>query len=777
MTLPELRRTSPTGRGLLFLVALKLGVMTAAPALAQSSFPALDPAMVPGAETRTENAVPVAEPLPAPPAVDTTDSNQPPVDFQADQVSYDDPTQVVTATGHIEMKQDGRTLTADKVTYDMPRDLVTAEGDVTLVDEQGNVHKANHVELTQQMRSGVITGMISRLNDGSRFTAREGHRIAGVKTEMKDASYTPCKVCETNPKPLWQIKADRVTHDEKTKMVTYKNARMEFAGVPFFYSPYFMHADPTVKRKSGLLRPKYGWSSETGTYVEGGYYFGDIAPNMDASLRVRPTMERGVLTQGEWRQRFERGELTLDGGYVKSDRKEEDGRIEQDRDRGHLFAKGSYDLTDTWRMGLDAKAVSDKSYLRLYDITGEDILQNTVYAERLSGRDYTNISARSFRDLRLGVRPEQPEVLPEFTHRMYGRPQGLLGGRWEAGLSSIYLHRPTSGEQDVQRGSMDLGWERRLVADMGLVTTVNGSARVDAYNVIDNQNIPGADNNSRETRTHGVASFVSTYPLKKRFESVSWLVEPMFGGAISPSHNEKDDDIPNEDSQDIILDTSNLFSDNRFPGVDRQEDGARVTYGMKTGLYGDQGHYGSVFVGQSYRFDDAAYFEQGTGLENKNSSYVGQINLGLDDKLQADYRFQLDSESLAPERHEFAGSSVWGPMTTTLRYIYVNGIQGTEFLETRQQAELGAEYRFNPIWRAYGTALEDLGEEPGLRRARLGLGYIDECFSFALEAARNLTDDASGESETVVTARIGFKNIGEISGPDIALREDNTDKK
>lgn len=771
-------------RGTAFAMAVLLAsVAPLSSAWAQQAFPALDPASVPGASTQVAPLVsdPIADQVAvaelfAVPQEPAPQLDPEAVDFSADHVTYNEPAQTVTATGNVDMMQDGQHLRADEISYAIGDDTVAAKGNVALTMPNGDVHRAEQLELTEKMRSGVIKGMLSKLTDGSRFTASEGIRKAGVRTTMRDATYTPCKVCETNPKPLWQIKADKVVHDEVNKSVEYKNARMEFAGVPFFYTPMFAHPDPSVKRKSGMLRPEYGWSSDTGGYIEGAYYFGDIAPNIDATLRVRPTMDRGVLAQGEWRQRFEHGYITLDGGGVESDRDEEDGRVEKDRKRGHLFAEGLFNLSDTWRTGFNAAAVSDKSYLRLYDIESEDILKNTIYLERLSGRDYTNVRALAFRDLRLGPRPKQAEIVPELTHRMYGAPKATFGGRWEAGVSSMYLHRGDSDEQDVQRGSADIGWERRFVADSGLVSTLRGSARVDAYKVLDNNLLPpGSDNETEDVRGNAVASLVTSYPMQKRFESVSWLVEPIFGVALSPQLDEREFDIPNEDSLDIMIDTSNLFSDNRFAGIDRQEDGTRINYGFKTGLFGDGGRYGTIYLGQTRRFDNASYYPEGSGLEDKDSAYVGQITLGLDKALQADYRIQLDNDNFASQRHEFGATSTLGKFTNTGRYMYINGIQGTDFTETREQAELATAYQFTPVWRGYSSALYDLGEEPGLRRARLGLGYSDECFSFALEGTRNLTSDAAGESETSIMARIGFKNIGEFSGPEITMKSQDND--
>src|SRR5690606_34236500 len=124
---------------------------------------------------------------------------------------------------------------------------------------------------TGNMKSGYIKGLLSMLEDGSRFTAAEARHEDGNKTTMTEASYTPCEVCEENPDPVWQIKADKVVHDKAEKSIKYKNARLELLGVPLAFTPVFAHADPTVKRKSGFLRPRFGWTDEVGTYVENGY--------------------------------------------------------------------------------------------------------------------------------------------------------------------------------------------------------------------------------------------------------------------------------------------------------------------------------------------------------------------------------------------------------------------------------------------------------------------------------------------------------------------------
>lgn len=701
-----------------------------------------------------------------------------PVNIAALELMHDEANQTVTATGEVEILQGAKILRADKIVYNLSTDIVSAIGNVALLDENGDVHSAEYVELSGDLKQGYIQGLLSMLSDGSRFTATEARRENGVRTVMTTASYTPCKVCEEKPNPVWQIKADKVEHDEVEKTIKYKNARLEMFGVPMAFSPVFVHADPSVERKSGFLRPDYGWSSDLGAFFEAGYYFADIAPEIDASVRIRPTTKAGVLTMGEWRQRFEKARLQINASGVVSDRTEEDGRIEEDRARGHIEAHGLYDINEKWRAGMNVERASDRGYLRFYDLQRENVLESEVYAERFAGRNYSRVSAMSFQDVRLGERPDQPDIFPRASHRMYGEPVSFMGGRWTVGASALAMNRDESG-QDMQRVSSDIGWQRRDILPIGLVTQLDLTARADFYSLQNRDAVaddPGINPDSNQGRGTATAGITASYPLVKRVEKAQIVVEPIVGASVSPQVNENDRGIPNEDSLDIQLDTSNLFALNRFTGVDGQEDGARVSYGLKTGLYGDNGRYGKVFVGQSYRFDEDNVFAEGSGLEDNSSDVVGQINLGLSKYLSADYRFQLDNRNLTMRRHELQASGGNDDFTLNVGYIYFDRIEGTGFDEPREQFQTEGIYRLTEYWSVNAYALTDLGQEPGLRKASAGLTYQDECFTFSLTGARNLINEASGENGTVLMARIGFKNIGEISSPKIQLQGTDDDQ-
>lgn len=697
-----------------------------------------------------------------------------PVNLTADKISHDDTAQIITARGDVELIQGDRILHADTVTYDLQSDRVTALGNVSLMDSDGRVHFAEYLELTNQMKDGFVHGLTSLLEDGSRFVAVEVERKDETKVTMRDAYFTPCKVCEDNPdkKPLWRIKADKVEYDQDKGSVKYKNAKLELLGVPLAYTPFLSHPDPGIKQRSGFLRPGAGWNSETGAYAQVGYYWA-IDEHKDMTLQVRPTNLQGVLNEVEYRQNFANGYIRLNPTVAfGSDRTEEDGRIEEGLTRGSIKGTGRFDINDKWRAGFDVHRASDKEYLRLYDISDDNVLENIAYAERFSDRNYSNINVQQYQDVRLGNRDEQPDVVPSAYHSMIGAPKSLLGGRLSGELSAVGLKRSDDG-QDVDRIGGEVAWQHNYIAPIGVVSETKALTRVDYYNVRDSEAAlldPTQSSKVSEARVFPQFQTDISYPLVKNASLAQYVIEPR-AAFTSSKQVENDKGIPNEDSEDIQLDASSLFATNRFPGEDLQDDGTRVTYGLGVGGYGHDGTSIRAFVGQSYRFDDDNLFPQGSGLEENNSDYVGQIATSFNGNFDIDYRFQLDEHNLDPSRHEVQAEGAFRDLNWNARYTYAKAVQGTGINETREQVQSGLAYKLNDNWRVTANGLLDLGEQPGLRRAGAGILYSDECFNFGVQGVRRITNRTTGQSETSILMRLGFKYLGEFNVPQILIGE------
>ncbi len=716
-----------------------------------------------------------------------------PVHFKADSLTHDDASQTVTAIGHVELVQGRQILRADKMVYYLAEDKVTAIGNVSLLDAKGDVHFMQYVELHDHLKEGFIQGLLSLLADGSRFTAAEAKREdGGTKIVMTDATYTACKVCENNPHPLWVIRASQITDNTKTKMVYYKNARLDFEGVPIFWSPIFSHPDPTEKQKSGFLRPQYGWSNDVGTHMQVGYYYA-ISKDKDLTLAVEPTSLAGTVYKGQYRERFSNGELSIDANTVNSNRSDVDGTIVPNRQRASIFAKGRFDLNSEWRTGFDLQRASDQQYLNFYDlyngnyqpregVRNSGVLTSDVYAERFAGRDYTLISAMGFQDLRLNTGTTQPDILPMVESDMLGAPDALWGGRWSLKSEALVL-RQNANMQNEQTGSVDLGWQRHGTSADGFSNTVSLDGRTDMYAV---QNLatalPGQNNNPNTLRGMATASFVSSYPLVRELAHAQAVIAPEVAINLSPDlPSSSYAAIPNINSVDVQLDADNLFQTNRYPGLDREEDGGRVNYGLRGGLYGDDGRYGKAFLGESYRLYGNSVYPYGSGLANNRSDVVGQIQLGLSKYFFADYRVLLDGSSFAARRHEIQASGGDKRFRFNVRYFFLKPVVGlapanyqpgvgADFTDTRQQIEIDQTYNITKTWKFHTAGLYDMGNQPGLRNASAGIDYTDECFTFGLEGSRNIATVASGISDSRIMLEIGFKGLGEFS-PGIGLHK------
>ena len=301
----------------------------------------------------------------------------------ADELTYDQATDTVIASGNVEVAQGGRVLRADSIHYRRRDDVVTASGDVAMREPTGEVLFAESVALTGDLRTCVIHRLSVLLTDQSRLVASGARRIDGTRTVMRKAVYSPCALCPDDPAPapLWQLRAARVVHDQVERSITYRDASLEFLGLPILYTPYFRHPDPSVVRQSGFLTPSYSSSTALGAEVTIPYYW-SLAPYQDVTFSPRFTSEEGVVLAGEYRKRARDGQFEIDASITRALTADEDGN----RIRGHVFGHGLFDIDETWRWGFDLERALDDTYLRRYGISSKDDLVTTLFAERFHQR-------------------------------------------------------------------------------------------------------------------------------------------------------------------------------------------------------------------------------------------------------------------------------------------------------------------------------------------------------------------------------------------------------
>lgn len=683
--------------------------------------------------------------------------------LDADSLTYDETTGMVTAAGDVELVYGARRLRADTVIYTPETGRVVARGEVALTDEEGNVAHADEAEITEDLREGFIRSLEIVFQDRSRLTAAAGRREAGNITTLEEASFTSCDVCAEDPNPLWQIRASKVVHDQDAHMIRYEDVVFEVKGVPVAYLPFFSHPDPSVRRKSGFLTPLIGHSSDLGTMVEVPYFWA-IRPWRDITFAPLVTSGEGVVGRAEYRERFNSGEITLDGSLTRASDEEEYDDVDDNDIRGHVFGEGRFVIDPTWRWGFDLQRATDDTYLDRYEISDQDQLTSRAFIEGFRQRNYAAVDFYSFQGLRQWNNDsgETPIVLPYARYSYMGLPDDL-GGWWEGGTNLLVLER-TDGP-DTRRLVGNLGYRLPMISRFGERYTFFGSLRGDLYHLNDEnthlsnlQRVGGRRDDGIESRVVPVVGVDWRYPLLRGGAVMQQYIEPIVQLVYSPK-NSNPDDLPNEDSQSFEFDETNLFSIDRFPGYDRIESGARANIGVEWSAYWPEGTSVSVLVGQVLRLDDNQDFNAETGLREQRSDYVGRIVISPLPFADIVHRFRLDREDFSFRRNEvmLTGGPDW--LRVDLGYVRLEETPSERFSGTREEINLSGRLTITENWQLDAGMRRDLAEDGGMISAEGAVYYSNECVLLGIGLDRDYTNDRDADPSTSIKLRVVLRNL------------------
>lgn len=768
----------------------------------------------------------------------------------ASEIVYDNDRNTVSAVGNVSLYYQGRSLQADRVTYDRNTSRVLAEGNAQLRETDGTVASGDRFELTDDFRDGFIDSLHVETSENTRFSAPRAERSAGETTTFTRGTYTACEPCAKNPErpPLWQVKAARIIHNNSEQMIYYEDATIEFFGVPLAYIPYFSTPDPTVRRKTGLLTPRYTYSSATGFGVSTPFFWA-LAPDYDLTLTPSFLTKQGVLGQAEWRQRFLSGSYIIRAAGIFQ--QDESVFLEspfgpRDRDfRGSIESAGRFDINRNWHWGWDVALVSDKWFLENYNVRSES-LTNTFFKESTSTAYLLGRTDRAFFDLRgyyfktLGQddwQKQQPVVAPTLDYNRRFQGPGRLGGELELDLNLTNLFREAAQYQAVPgydtrtfpdgtpfetcavfepdrclvrgiggrytRISTSLNWRRSFVDPLGQVWQPFAGVRVDGFarslnatrfqndQISNFLNVNGNDTiTSRVTPTVGIEyryPFVASSP--------KWgthTIEPIAQIVARPNET-RIGQLPNEDAQSLVFDTTNLFAWDKFGGYDRAEGGVRANVGLKYTVQTDSGAYGQAMFGQSfhiggrnsYRQYDISGAGQDSGLENSRSDYVASLQVVPRQGLSFLGNARFDESDFSVERLDAQANASFGRFNAGLVFARYEAQPSLGYPYRRTGLGPNASLKITDNFSVRGSVLFDLDrglEERYKYRAglvdtytksntwnaanmSLGMTYQDECVVFDVVYTSSMKDKSSGtkRSDSAIMVRLELRTLGEVS--------------
>jgi len=214
--------------------------------------------------------------------------------ISADELEYNQEAKEYIAKGNVTITKGNRKLTADIIRFDHKTMTAVAEGNVTMTSGD-DVMTGNRIEIDLKKETGTLF-------DGSIFIKENHFYIKGDKIQKvgKD-EYTAHKAvvstCDGD-NPAWKIIGKNVKVTVEGYGVV-SHASFWAKKIPVMYMP-MMIFPVKLKRQTGLLPPRFGYSEQNGVEIEQPFYWA-INKSSDATFYEDYIQERGDKIGIEYR--------------------------------------------------------------------------------------------------------------------------------------------------------------------------------------------------------------------------------------------------------------------------------------------------------------------------------------------------------------------------------------------------------------------------------------------------------------------------------------------
>lgn len=380
----------------------------------------------------------------------------------AREIQYDRDRDRVSAIGNVQIYYQGRVLEADRVTYDRKTKRVFAQGNARLTETDGTKTFGDRFELTDDFKDGFIDSLRVTTAENTRLSAARGERTGGEQTVLDKATYTACEACKEAPEkpPLWQVKAARIIHNNSEQRIYYENASLEFWGVPVAWFPFFSSPDPSVRRQSGVLAPRFINKTRLGTGVSVPLYWA-IAPNYDLTFTPTYLSRQGFFGDLLFRHRLAHGSYNI---RVNGIFQQNPGAFPiqpyagagAKEFRGSIESRGKFYLNEKWTFGWDAAFATDKHYFTDYKIKPSTLSTlfltesiSQVYLRGRGERSWFDVSAYRFQGLHVTDWQKQIEtVTPAYDFDRRFTPS-TIGGELRISANGALIKRDAAVFQPI----------------------------------------------------------------------------------------------------------------------------------------------------------------------------------------------------------------------------------------------------------------------------------------------------------------------------------------
>ena len=400
----------------------------------------------------------------------------------------------------------------------------------------------------------------------------------------------------------------------------------------------------------------------------------------------------------------------------------------------------------------------------------------------------------------------------------------VTGGYRTGGTTSAGSYSPTNDcllrgiAGDYARVSEQVSWQRKFVDPIGETWTPFVFARLDGEMAALNDagtygygassvynsgqsNYFGGEQSAAEGRAMPGVGLEYRYPLVSYSAFGQQIFEPIAQLIVRP------DEVipklqPNEDSQSLVFDETNLFAWDKYSGYDRIEGGTRLNYGAQYTANFANGGYANVVGGESiqlagqnsYAIADAANTGLESGLDKRFSNYViGETIAPFSSSFSLTSKQQFDSSTFALTRLDVIANASYGGFTTSIDYGRYAAQPELGYIYNREGLLTNASYKLDKTWSVDGSVLFDMSrhyyDQPGETTPRLytpsyafGLTYGDTCTTVKVRYSSTNSDPIDLPGGMAVPAvhdqtlliQLTLRTLGDVGGSIGLHGSDNT---
>jgi LPS-assembly protein len=712
-------------------------------------------------------------------------------EIYSDKIIYDKKKFTVTTSNKsIYLDGKGNKLEANEFFYDLKLKKIKANSNVNYFSKEGDHFKFSFFEYYESLQKGSGENFVGKMADGSLLegaTAKiDGNKgtviVSQDKAKLKRNAYTPCinkKGLEASIKekcPDWSVTSSKTTHDKNKKMLYHKNVFVNIRNVPVFYTPYFSHPDPSVKRKSGFLPPSIKNYTNLGRSFKAPYFV-EISRNKDFTFTPIYYVEENPLFLGEYRQKNKNSEYYVDTsysqGYKKLNKKDDDGtKIQRtDGSRNHFFFKflGSYDdlIFSSNDLEMNVQKVSQKNYLKVHQINTNNIKQDISALQN-------DIILRSYENSKqLTLEGYIYENLNEENHSkkyQYTLPTVTFNNFLRKFNQAISFNNSVSaknlGENINQTHQIN---QINTTSELKKINTVQGlgtvfKTSINNFNTY-NENVEGAKENMNND-IYGTLAIENSYPLIKYNDKTEQSISPILFSKYTTGSME------DASSQSKTLNYQDIFSMDRTSNLTTIETGASVGYGFEyninkkdsnNNVYLDAG----FSIGQIAKQKKLKQMPKNSSLQEKKSDYMGNSSFKIKSEkfnnsaFNIDYNYIVNNNFNALMKNELTTSFTNSHNQLGLVFYEENKIGGKHYVEANYKKKFNNSLNFSMGTRK--NLQEDFTE-----RNFIETNYESDCLKIGLNLSKVFYQDGEIKPSNNLTFSIVLKPFGSPVAPDLS---------